>query len=72
MPDLAWSTEALYEVPCTEGHKYIHIGTVSGMPVKDFFGVAPTGRGFKVLAIDVHWVVDGKLKETWHCEEWLS
>ena len=24
------------------------------------------------MAIDIHYVVDGKIKESWHVEEWLD
>ena len=71
IPDIAWQTEAIFEIPCEVGAKYVHVGSVSGRPVSAFFGVdPPTGRSFHILAIDIHWVVDGKVKETWHVEEW--
>ena len=24
------------------------------------------------MAIDMHWVYQGRIKETWHCAEWLD
>jgi len=46
------------------------IAEASGTPNGPFLGVEqPTGKGFCFLAIDVQYVVDGLIKETWHIED---
>ena len=30
------------------------------------------GKSFKTMAIDIHEVLDGKIKKTWHIEDWLT
>jgi len=73
IPDFTWKTEALFEIPCVEGMKYVHIGSATGKPVASFQGVnPPTGKSFHMMAIDIHWVVNGLIKESWHVEEWDS
>ena len=63
----------MFEIPCEEGAKYVHVGVVTGTPVAPFLGVdPPTGRSFKVMSLDVHWVVDGKIRESWLVTEWLD
>eukprot|EP00441_Pelagodinium_beii_P000533 CAMPEP_0197682204 /NCGR_PEP_ID=MMETSP1338-20131121/96140_1 /TAXON_ID=43686 ORGANISM="Pelagodinium beii, Strain RCC1491" /NCGR_SAMPLE_ID=MMETSP1338 /ASSEMBLY_ACC=CAM_ASM_000754 /LENGTH=286 /DNA_ID=CAMNT_0043263645 /DNA_START=18 /DNA_END=875 /DNA_ORIENTATION=+ len=55
------------------GDKYVCVSTTSGTPFDAFLGVSPpSGRSFHFMAIDIHWVVDAKIKETWHLEELRS
>lgn len=68
-PDLKWSSEMVFEVPCKKGAKYVHMGLATGIPVAAGPWGEPTGKGFKIMAIDVAHVVDGKCFETWHIEE---
>jgi len=72
VPDMKFATLEVLEIPLTDGSTvYVHFGQATGTPTGPFFGVdPPTGRSFDVLAIDVHHVVGGKVKETWHAEEW--
>ena len=73
VPDFKWSTEEHFHVQCDSGETYIHIGTAVGRPQKGFYGVEPrTGRSFHIMAIDIHHIEDGKLKTSWHVEEWLD
>ena len=46
----------------------LHIGSVSGTVSTE----AGAQKGFNVLTIDIHYVVQGKIKESWHVEDWLS
>jgi len=68
-PDLKWTTEHVYEIPCKKGFKYVHCGTGAAVPVAPGPWGEPTGKGFNIMAIDVAHVVDGKNFETWHVEE---
>lgn len=43
-------------------------GTHSG----DWFGIAPTGRSFRVAIHEFHSIADGKLTHTWHLEDWFG
>ena len=73
VPDLRWDTLELFEVPCEAGTVYVHLGIAQGTPVGPFLGVdPPTGRSFHCMALDVHYVVGGKIKESWHVEDWQS
>ena len=43
---------------------------LTGTPVKEFFGVPPSGRKFHIMAVDFNRHKDGKLVELFHCENW--
>ncbi len=47
-------------------------GEVSGTPAGDLFGVAHTGKSFRIMAIDIQTVQDGKISRTYHLENWIS
>jgi ketosteroid isomerase-like protein len=53
------------------GDRAIVRGEVSGTPSGDFFGVPYTGKSFRILAIDIQTIKDGKIVQTWHLENWL-
>ena len=54
------------------GDRVIVRGEVSGTPAGDLFGVPHTGKSFKIMAIDVQTIKDGKIAKTFHIENWLS
>jgi predicted ester cyclase len=54
------------------GDRVIVRGEVSGTPAGDLFGVPHTGRSFKVMAIDIQTLKDGKIARTYHLENWVS
>jgi ketosteroid isomerase-like protein len=54
------------------GDRVIVRGEVSGMPAGDLFGVPHTGKSFKIMAIDIQTIKDGKIAKTFHIENWLS
>ena len=54
------------------GDRVIVRGEVSGTPSGDLFGVAHTGKSFRIMAIDIQTVRDGKIARTYHLENWLS
>ena len=53
------------------GDRVIVRGEVSGTPSGDFFGVPHGGKSFKILAIDIQTIKDGKIAQTYHLENWL-
>lgn len=54
------------------GDRVIVRGEVTGTPAGDLFGVPHSGRSFKIMAIDIQTVKDGKIAKTYHLENWLS
>jgi steroid delta-isomerase-like uncharacterized protein len=54
------------------GDRVIVRGDVTGTPADDLFGVPHTGKSFRMMAIDIHTVKDGKIAKTFHMENWLS
>jgi ketosteroid isomerase-like protein len=54
------------------GNRVIVRGEVSGTPAGDLFGVPHTGKSFKIMAIDIQTIRDGKIAQTYHMENWLS
>jgi ketosteroid isomerase-like protein len=47
-------------------------GEVSGTPAGELFGVPHTGKSFRIMAIDIQTIRDGKIAQTFHMENWLS
>src|SRR5437773_9063439 len=54
------------------GDRVIVRGEVTGTPAGDLFGVPHTGKSFRIMAIDIQTVRDGKIARTYHLENWLS
>ena len=54
------------------GDRVIVRGEVTGTPAGDLFGVPHTGKSFRIMAIDIQTVKDGKIAKTYHLENWLS
>ena len=53
------------------GNRVVVRGEVTGTPSGDFFGVPHGGKSFKILAIDIQTIQDGKIAQTYHLENWL-
>ena len=69
IPDLEWQIQDIWQ----DGDTYIVRGIATGTPQGPFLGVDPaTGKSFEIMSIDVHRVEDGRLKESYHVEEWLK
>jgi ketosteroid isomerase-like protein len=47
-------------------------GEVTGTPAGELFGVPHTGKSFRIMAIDIQTIRDGKIAKTYHMENWLS
>ena len=54
------------------GNRVVVRGEVSGTPSGDLFGVPHAGKSFRIMAIDVQTIRDGKMVQTYHLENWLS
>ena len=54
------------------GDRVIVRGEVTGTPAGELFGVPHTGKSFRIMAIDIQTIRDGKIAKTFHMENWLS
>jgi ketosteroid isomerase-like protein len=54
------------------GDRVIVRGEVTGTPAGDLFGAPHTGKSFRIMAIDIQTIRDGKIARTYHLENWLS
>ncbi|WP_342078579.1 ester cyclase [Yoonia sp. SS1-5] len=69
IPDLKWEVQEIWQ----DGDTYIVRGRATGTPQGPFLGIDPaTGKSFDIMSIDIHRVEDGKLKESYHIEDWMS
>jgi len=68
IPDLKWDIKDVM----VDGNRIIVRSEASGTPVGPFFGVAPTGKSFKIMTIDIHTVKDGKAITAHHVEDWAG
>jgi predicted SnoaL-like aldol condensation-catalyzing enzyme len=68
VPDLSWSIKDIW----TSGDRIVVRGEATGTPVGELFGAAPSGRGFKTMAIDVFTVRGDKLASAYHVENWIG
>ncbi len=68
IPDMKFDIK---EVLVSGNHVVVR-GEVSGTPSGDLFGVPHTGKSFRIMAIDIQTIRDGKMVQTYHLENWLS
>jgi predicted ester cyclase len=68
IPNLNWSPQEVLK----DGNRYIVRSIATGTPVQPFFGVAPTGKSFQIMSIDIHTVENGKIMSSYHIEEWAT
>jgi len=54
------------------GDRVIVRGEVTGTPAGELFGAPHTGKSFRIMAIDIQTIKDGKIARTYHLENWLS
>jgi predicted ester cyclase len=69
VPDLAW---AIVDVRVAGADTIVVRGEATGTPAREFFGVAPTGKAFRVMSVDVHTVRDGRIARSYHVEDWAG
>jgi len=68
IPDLKWEIKELI----VAGNEVIVRGEASGTPVAPLFDVQPTGKGFKIMSIDIHTIEGGKIVRSYHIEDWAG
>jgi len=68
VPDLNWKIVDLK----VSGNDVIIRGEATGTPAGDFFGVPHNGKSFKIMSIDIHTITDGKVKRSYHIEDWAG
>lgn len=68
MPDLNCDVPAMYDA----GDFVTVRSRATATPVAPFFGVDGQGRGFDIMAIDIHQIEDGKIVHTYHVEDWST
>jgi predicted ester cyclase len=68
IPDMRWEMSEVL----VAGDRVIVRGEQSGTPAGDLFGVAHSGRSFRMMAVDIHTIKDGKIAQTYHVEDWRS
>ena len=54
------------------GDRVIIRGEVTGTPAGELFATPHTGKSFRIMAIDIQTIRDGKIAKTFHMENWLS
>lgn len=69
VPNLKWEIKEVI----VRGNQVVVRGEGSGTPSGDFMGVPHAGKSFKILAIDIHTVENGKMVgKTYHVEDWMG
>lgn len=68
LPDLHWDIKEVL----VAGNRIIVRSEASGTPAGDFMGVPHSGKSFRIMAIDIHTVENGKLVMAHHVEDWAS
>ena len=67
IPDLKWEVQEMIQ----EGDRVVVRSIASGSPKGDFMGMPMDGsKSFKIMTIDIHTVVGGKIKQVYHLEDW--
>jgi len=67
IPNLKWTPQEIHN----EGNKYIVRSLATGTPNGDFMGLPTNGtKSFSIMTIDIHTIVDGKVIEVYHLEDW--
>jgi predicted ester cyclase len=66
VPNLSWKVEEILQV----GNRFVVRGRATATPVAPFMGAPATGRGFEIMAIDIHTVEDNRIVLSYHVEDW--
>ena len=68
IPDLKWAPQEMIQ----QGGKVVVRSRATGTPKGPLFGVDGKGKGFDIMSIDIHTLVDGKIVQTHHVEDWST
>jgi predicted ester cyclase len=52
------------------GNRVIVRGEATGTPAGELMGTPTNGKPFKLMSLDVHTLVGGKIARTYHVEDW--
>jgi predicted ester cyclase len=66
IPNLKWAPQEMIE----QGGKVVVRSRATGTPQGPLFGVDGKGKSFDIMSIDIHTVVNGKIVQTQHVEDW--
>jgi len=67
IPNLKWEPQDII----SDGNKYVVRSIASGSPNGDFMGLPTDGtKSFRIMTIDIHKIIDGKIVEVHHLEDW--
>ncbi|OZI42387.1 ester cyclase [Bordetella genomosp. 4] len=65
-PNFTWKVEEVLSI----GNRFIVRSRARATPTGTFMGVPATGRGFDIMAIDIHTVENNKIVLSYHIEDW--
>jgi predicted ester cyclase len=69
VPDLVWAPQEVLQ----DGNKVIVRSLASGSPKGDFMGLSLDGtKSFSIMTIDIHTVVNGRITQVHHLEDWAG
>jgi predicted ester cyclase len=69
IPDLRWEIQETLQ----DGNRVVVRSIATGTPNGDFMGLSTNGtRSFRIMTIDIHTVVDGRVTQVWHLEDWAT
>ncbi len=67
IPNLKWVPQEILN----DGNKYVVRSMATGTPNGDFMGLPTDGtKSFNIMTIDIHTIIDGKVVEVHHLEDW--
>jgi predicted ester cyclase len=66
IPDLKWEIKEVL----VSGDRIIVRGEATGTPAGELMGSPTNGKSFKLMSLDVHTIVGGKIARTYHVEDW--
>jgi len=68
LPDIKWEIKEIL----VAGDRVIVRGEASGTPSGVFRGIPASGKSFKIMSIDIHTIDNGKIKRSYHVEDWAG
>src|SRR5436309_14534583 len=66
IPDLKWEIKEVL----VSGNRVTVRGEATGTPAGELMGSPTNGKSFKLMSLDVHTLVGGKIARTYHVEDW--
>ena len=69
IPDLKWAPQEVLQ----DGNKVVVRSLATGSPKGEFMGLTLDGtRAFRIMTIDIHTVVNKRITQVHHLEEWAT